>query len=199
MRVAKRELRRAEGTAHRTKLTVHREIFVNQRNALKAHYRAAKREYLCHKIRHCSSSRLLYSVTDELMGRTTEPKLPTNIPFSDLPNAFSDFMHEKIANIRQVLDSCPVPASFELPAGTGLCTFAPVSEDLIRKLINDAPPQCCALDPIPTALIKTCYEDLVPVITKIVNYSLLSGSVPQYFKQELVRRLCKSPVLTRIC
>ena len=191
IRAAKRELRRAEKTAHRTKLTVQREIIVNQRSALKALHRAAKRDYLCHKIRHCSSSRLLYSVTDVPMGRTTEPKLPTNIPLSDVPNAFSDFMHEKIGNIRQVLDSCPVPASFEPSAGTRLYTFAPVSEDLIRKLINDAPPKCCALDPIPTALLKTCYEDLVPVITKIVNYSLLSGSVPQCFKQALVRPLLK--------
>ena len=157
--------------------------------------RAAKRDYLCDKIRHCSSIRLLYSVTDELMGRTTEPKLPTNIPLLDLPNTFSDFMHEKIANIRRVLDSCPVPASFEPFAGTGFCTFAPVSEDLIRKLINDAPPKCCALDLIPTALLKTCYENLVPVITKIVNYSLLSGCVPQCFKQALVRPFLKKPSL----
>ena len=134
-------------------------------------------------------------IADELMGRTTEPKLPTNIPLLDLPNTFSDFMHEKIANIRRVLDSCPVPASFEPFAGTGLCTFAPVSEDVIRKLINDAPPKCCALDHIPTALLKTCYENLVPVITKIVNYSLLSGSVPQCFKQALVRPLLKKPSL----
>ena len=195
IRAAKRELRRAERTAHRTKLTVHREIFVKQSNALKALHRAAKRDYLCDKIRHCSSIRLLYSVTDELMGITTEPKLPTNIPLLDLPNTFSDFMHEKIANIRRALDSCPVPASFEPFAGTGLCTFAPVSEDLIRKLINDAPPKCSALDPIPTVLLKTCYENLVPVITKIVNYSLLSGSVPQCFKQALVRPLLKKPSL----
>ena len=80
----KRRLRLAERTAHRTKLTVHREIFVKQRNALKALHRAAKGDYLCDKIRHCASIRLLYSVTDELMGRTTEPKLPTNIPLSDL-------------------------------------------------------------------------------------------------------------------
>ena len=38
----------------------------------------------------CSSSRLLHtdSVTDKFMGRMTEPKLPTNIPRWDLPNAF---------------------------------------------------------------------------------------------------------------
>ena len=67
--------------------------------------------------------------------------------------------------------------------------FAPVSEDLIRKFINDAPPNTCALDPIATALLKTCHENLVPVITKIVNYSLPSGSVPQCFKRALVTPL----------
>ena len=66
---------------------------------------------------------------------------------------------------------------------------------MIRKLITDVPPKCCALDTIPTALLKTCYEDLVPVITKIVNYSLLSGFVPQCFKQALVRPLLKKPSL----
>ena len=121
---AKRELRSAERIASdctRLDTTVYRETFVKQRNALKAHHRAARRDYQCDKTRYCTSSRLLYSVTDELLAKTTEPKLPTNIPLSDLPNAFSDFMHEKIANTRQVLDLCSVPASFEPFAGTGLC------------------------------------------------------------------------------
>ena len=140
---------------------------MKQSNALKVLHRAAKRDYLCDKLRHCSSIRLLYSVTDELMGRTTEPKLPTGIPLLGLPNAFSDFMHEKIANIRRVLDSCPVPASFEPFAGTGLCTFTPVSEDLIRKLINDARPKCCALDPIPLHCSKHAMRTSFPSLPKL--------------------------------
>ena len=135
------------------------------------------------------------------MGRTTEPKLPSKIPLSDLPNAFSDFMHEKIANIRQVLDSCPIFQHLlnNLQAPGTFGPFAPVFEDLMRIFFNDAPPNCCALDPIPTALLKTCYEDLVLVITKTVNYSLPSGSVPQCFKQALVRPFLKKPSLARIC
>ena len=50
--------------------------------------------------------------------------------------------------------------------------LGPVSEDLIRKLISDAPPKSCALHPILTALLNKCYEELVPCITKIVNFSL---------------------------
>ena len=71
-----------------------------------------------------------------------------------------------------MLDSCPVPAAFEYLQVRGCAFLGPVSEDLIRKLISDAPPKSCALHPIPTALLYKCYEDLVPCITKIVNYSL---------------------------
>ena len=151
---------------------------MNQRNALKALHRAAKRDYLCDKIRHGSSIRLMYCVTDELMGRTTEPKLPTNIPLSDLPNAFFDFMHEKIANIHRVLDSCPVPAIFEPFAGAGLCTFAPVSEDVIRKLTNDASQKAMPLILYPLHCSKHATWTSFLSFTKIVNYSPLSGSVP---------------------
>ena len=44
IRAAKQELRHAERTAHHTKLTVSREIFVKQCNALKALHWAVKRD-----------------------------------------------------------------------------------------------------------------------------------------------------------
>ena len=75
---------------------------------------------MCDKLRDYSPSRLLYSITVELMGRKSEPQLPNNILPAYLPNSVSDFKCEKIANILLELDSCPVPASFEPFAGTML-------------------------------------------------------------------------------
>ena len=75
--------------------------------------------------------------------------MPTNIPLADLPN--SDFMHDKIASIRQALALCPVPASFEPFDGTELFSFEAVSEDLIRTLTFEAPPKSHSLGPVPTA------------------------------------------------
>ena len=51
------------------------------------------------------------------------------------------------------------------------------------------------LDPIPTSLTKQCLNDLVSLITVIVNASLPAGIVPEQFKQALVTTLLKKPGL----
>ena len=76
-----------------------------------------------------------------------------------------------------------------------MSSFTAVSEDLKRRLISEAPPKSCFFDPTPTSLLKTCHKVLVPFITKIVNHSLLSGSVPQCFKQTSVAPLLEKPSL----
>ena len=45
----------------------------------------------------------------------------------------------------------------------------------------------CSLDPLPTWLMKECIDGLLPVITRLVNYSLQQGHVPQCMK---VARVC---------
>ena len=60
-----------------------------------------------------------------------------------------------------------------------------------RKLGCDSAPNGCVLDPIPTTLLKKNLDDLVPLICRIVNDSLLSGSVPRQFKEVVVIPLLK--------
>lgn len=49
----------------------------------------------------------------------------------------------------------------------------------------------CELDPIPTFLLKQSMDGVLPVITDIVNASLTESTVPQSFKQAIVRPLLK--------
>ena len=51
------------------------------------------------------------------------------------------------------------------------------------------------LDPIPTSITKQCLDDLVSLITFIVNASLSTGIVPHQFKQTIVTPLLKKPGL----
>ena len=51
------------------------------------------------------------------------------------------------------------------------------------------------LDPIPTSLTKQCLDDLVSLITFIVNASLSTGIVRPQFKQAIVTPLLKKPGL----
>jgi hypothetical protein len=45
----------------------------------------------------------------------------------------------------------------------------PATEIEIKKIIMASKTTQCALDPIPTRLLKTCINALLPSLTKIVN------------------------------
>ena len=58
-----------------------------------------------------------------------------------------------------------------------------------------APTKSCELDPIPTSVFKQCSNELVPVITRIINSYLTRGEVPSVFKEAVVTPLLKKPGL----
>jgi hypothetical protein len=64
-------------------------------------------------------------------------------------------------------------------------------EDVIRKVKLST----CALDPIPLALLKANISAVSPLITKIINHSLLAGHIPPALKITVVRPLVKKPTL----
>ena len=50
----------------------------------------------------------------------------------------------------------------------------------------------CALDPMPTSLVKDCLDVLIRPITNIVNKSLSLGVFPRSMKAALVKVLIKN-------
>ena len=76
-----------------------------------------------------------------------------------------------------------------------LSSFREVTDDEIRKIVLSSKTTSCALDPIPTKLLKECLDFLLPVITKIANASLQSGVFPSEWKSALVVPLLKKPGL----
>jgi hypothetical protein len=51
---------------------------------------------------------------------------------------------------------------------------------------------------MPTYLLKQCLNNVLPVITAIVNKSLIEMSVPTAFKQAIVGPLLKKPRLVTL-
>ena len=47
----------------------------------------------------------------------------------------------------------------------------------------------------PTLLLKDCVDILLPSNTKLVNFSLAEGVVPQQFKKAMVTPLIRKPLL----
>ena len=153
---------------------MHREIYNKQRGVVKTLVRAARKLHFSARIENCSNTKQLFSVSSGLLGKSKTTPLPSDIPRSALPGIFCMFFSRKIHNIRQDLDSQPSePAAFTAYDGPKLCLFQLVTEEEIRKLVVESPTKTCMLDPIPTSLTKECLSNLLPLITRIVNLSLI--------------------------
>jgi len=74
---------------------------------------------------------------------------------------------------------------------TELTSFRVMSQDEIRKIIMKSSSKSCDLDPIPTWLLKVCLNDLLVVITDIVNTSFESSAIPEDFKLALLLPILK--------
>ena len=67
-----------------------------------------------------------------------------------------------------------------------LRTFNNITENDLQKLITQGNSKSCALDPMPTSLIKELLPVLLPTIHTIVNKSLQEKTMPSLLKQAIV-------------
>ena len=114
---------------------------------------------------------------------------------SALANDLGRYFVQKVIRLRDELDQCAVEddtdTNSDLPTPLFIETFTPLSEEDVCRLIANSKSTSCFLDPIPTPLLKSCIEPLIPVITKIINISLDSGIFPANWKVAVVIPLLK--------
>jgi len=89
-----------------------------------------------------------------------------------------------------VMDDSVVNSDSTIPL-TRIEGFELLAEDDVRMLIVNSKSTSCCLDPIPTHLLKSCSEPLIPVVTNIINSSLESGIFPDSWKEAVVIPLLK--------
>ena len=77
-----------------------------------------------------------------------------------------------------------------------LDTFRPATEEDVFKIISKSPKKSCALDPIPAGFLIDILPTLLPTITKIINISLETGTVPRSMKKAIVSPLLKKLTLS---
>ena len=100
-------------------------------------------------------------------------------------------------NLKTSLNSSTdqVPDSVSIFCGVSLEQFNVVSEADTRKIISSSPMKSCALDPITTWLLKQCQDQLVPVLTTIVNASLSCAEFLTELKKAFLTPLIKKIIL----
>ncbi len=63
----------------------------------------------------------------------------------------------------------------------------------VSKLLLSSHPTTCPLDPIPSHLLQAISPTLLSALTHIINTSLLTGTIPNAFKQARRTPLLKKP------
>jgi len=72
-------------------------------------------------------------------------------------------------------------------------TFEVCSEEEVQRTINSSQSKTCALDPLPTDVLKQFLPELLPYITDMCNASLQHGNLPLSQRRAIVTpRLKKS-------
>ena len=72
-----------------------------------------------------------------------------------------------------------------------LHTFPTTSVSDTCQLILKSPSTSCALDTVPTWLLKHIADDLAPFLTHLINSSITSGDVPRSMKHAIVTPVLK--------
>ena len=120
-------------------------------------------------------------------------KLPEHASTEELANRFAVFFTDKVCKIRDELPDLS-RHQLNLPTPTLTCSlnvFSAVTESEVRKIIAKSPTKSCSLDPAPTWMVKDSVDELIPMVTILVNLSLQSANVPDSMKQALVTPLLK--------
>ena len=197
----KKQRRSAEKKWLKSRLTVHKQIFNSSKRNVAKLVQKGRTQYYTSKI--CSSSsnnRELHSICKHLTGYTNSFSLPTSDCHDDLPQAFSDFFNTKIDTIRHELDQMSAKVSLapniqDKPKSFKFDSFKKVTEDQLRKIILESKKTTCPLDPIPTTLLMEFIDNILPILTTLINDSLEKGYFPNTLKSAIVRPLLKKQTL----
>ena len=197
----KRLRRKCQRKYKNTQLESDKLLLKEQRNKYNNLLNSTKKDYIKNKIENAQSSKDLYQICDKLLNREQRSLLPSHDCATSLANTFVDYFKNKIELIRSNLEESLNTSTDQLPPiapvfhGLSLEQFRVVSESDVRKVITSYPTNSCALDPIPTWLLKQCLDQVAPVLTVIVNTSLSCADITPELKRAFVTSLIKKLIL----
>ena len=195
IRSEKQKRRKLEKKWNKSKLQSDYDNFKAQKNADNTILKNKRDEHITNLINeHKGDPKTLFKVFQNTTAGAKETLFPKNKSDKMLAEDFSKFFTDKINRIRAELDSNPNDMHHSDPHtfnGAMLSEFTPLSQDEVKKLILESNSKSCDLDPIPVDLIKYSIEEVLPIITEIINTSLTIGIMPDALKHAQIRPLLK--------
>ncbi len=190
----KQLLRKLERKMKKTKLEIDKQNFKDQKLKYKKILDDKRTKHYSNLIEENSNDpKGLFKVINTALNKKENTVFPTGVSDGELANEFLDFFDGKIDNIRSELDG---PSNNIKPKEFRkyqyeLNEFRLLSEDEVKKLMMSSGNKYCELDPLPTSLLKDSIDDVLPLITQIINLSLGLGDMPLSLKKAIIKPLLK--------
>ena len=194
---AKQIRRKLERKWRSTKLVSDRIAFSNQCRVVNEMIYKSKQAYYTSLIKNnATNSKLLFRTVNKLLQKNSEQLYPKAADDKNLANSFADFFVTKIENIqleiRRVQSDYDLSLQTEDKAASSFSSFRPVTDSDVLKLLSCSKIKSCPLDPIPASVLKECSSTLLPAYTRLINLSLMSGTMPETLKIAMLSPLLKS-------
>jgi len=146
--------------------------------------------YLRKSITLASSSKHRWSELSKLLNKNLPP------PSSFSAQEFHDYITHKVQLIRSDFNITSSndsqsnniinTSNLDNILANQFVSFSPITLSDLTSIINSMSTTTCALDIIPTNIIKDSPELFYPIILKIVNLSLSSSRFPSFYKSSII-------------
>ena len=179
--------------------------FDKQRKITQAIIKKREREYY-HLLftEKASNPKEVFNIANALLARRNISPLPECSSITEPANDFNNFF-DKITTIRNNIINTQFngmkPTPVEPVNGANISemsSFQSILERDVERRIRKLPSKNCELDPMLTTLLKSIFDVVTPVITHIINMSLLSGEFCQNLKLAHLKPLIKKTGLDLI-
>lgn len=146
-------------------------------------YRQKEQTYWCARLSdNAGQPRKLWQSLNNILGRNG-----TKTTGNDRPTAqqLLDYFNEKVASVRNSTGGLE-PTTILPSAEVHLDIFEECSSDDVQRVIIGGPSKHCALDPMPTTIVKMFLPELLPYVTDMCNISLRQGCLPETQRHAIV-------------
>ena len=137
----------------------------------------------------------LFAATKKLLNQSTETPFRLHGDKLALANDMGSFFIKIILDLHVNLDvtenSCRTINCHSSHCSSSFTAFGHVDMDYLRKLVLRVPTKSCLLDPFPTNIMNDCLDELVSILSTMINLSLESGFFLDIWKGLVVTPLFK--------
>ena len=157
-----------------------------------------KKEYINDKFMKCgSNTKKLYITLNQIIGKNKEVTLPPEKDM-DCTNNLLNHVMDKIKKINENLENYELFTPPSNSSNHKLEDFNEISADEVKKIIMESKPTTCGSDPIPSTVVKHHLNILLPISTRLINWSLKTGSFHKTWKKSIITPLQKGRTRYRV-